>query len=228
MIHQRTVLSGVLLLFLAPAVPGPAQSQSCPTPAAEVLIFANPSVLSLYEKSRITVIARRDQGCSPVAFERVLLVAEGGELSDEQVLLDADGEAQSMFIAWSRPGFASVTALMPGAEPVSVAVEILRGVDELWLQAAPQRISRWHATINLAVLVVDTVAEPIAGQIVVIQSLDGLFWERVRSDTRGHASVTVTLEWENLAWIDRFLTVEASTFVEGFHISDIVEIELLD
>ncbi len=227
MIHQRTLLSVVLLLLLAPAVPGPAQSQSCHTPTAEVLIFANPSVLSPYGTSAITVIARRDKGCSPAALEQVALVAEGGTVTDE-VLLDANGEAQATFTPGTRPGSASVTALMPGAEPVSVALEIFPEVGAIWLQATPRRISRWHATINLTVLVVDTVGYPVAGQIVQIYAVEAPFWQRVVSDTSGHASVTVTLEREELAWIDRFLTIEAVTFGDGFDISDTVDIELLD
>ncbi len=87
-----------------------------PQQDAELLVFANPSVLAIGDISIITVIARDSDGISLGAGQRIRLVADLGDVGPE-VFTDEHGEAEAIFRASYQPGQATVTAIMEGKSP---------------------------------------------------------------------------------------------------------------
>ncbi len=186
--HLRIPSLGPLLLagvFTAAALAAGA------TPPAKTLISANPSTLSVGGTSVITIIGSEDDACSVLEGERVRLIADMGMIIPREVFIDANGEAKATFTAGLRPGFGSVTAVMPGAEPATIPLPIRDAAASVDLRATPSWVpDPEEVTIELVAWVSNALGEPFFGETLVFTcSIAGYFQNggTMVSDGRGEA-----------------------------------------
>ncbi len=189
----------------------------------QLLVFASPSILPTNGEATITLIARDADGFSPLAGERIRLVADLGEIESE-VFTDSNGEAVVQFRAGSLPGFGHVTAILPGTDPRTVGIDILSVPEGLLLTVDRHVIQRGvEETVQLEVRVSDALGNPFSGALVQFFSELGTLDTTLDfTNSQGVASSTLVVqpfESEGIPEGDDF-TVTAIVVRDGVVLQD--------
>jgi hypothetical protein len=181
----------------APAITDTDAFPSCRPPGpVGLLLFANPSNLSVLGSSQITVIARDAFGFPFSPGVRIRLLSDLGTLEPEVVFTDSQGEAQAVFQAGEQPGIATVTALAGGSEPASTGLIVRDAPTDISLQPNPASVPRGASSqIELTAQVTGSQGLPFQGQVVTFQSELGFFENGnvAFTNTSGTARVTLRL-----------------------------------
>lgn len=187
----------------APAITDTAAFATCPPPRPQLLLFANPSTLSIFESTTITIVARDEDGESLGAGERIRLFADLGQVANE-VVTDENSEATAVFTAGDRAGTGSVTAILGSGETGVVELTILDAAATIALIANPNTVPHFGTSEDIALLarVSNPRGEPLSGVLVSFDTEAGTLTSGdggVVTTSLGEARATLRVSDEDLA-----------------------------
>ncbi|MCP4662596.1 MAG: hypothetical protein GY856_44945 [bacterium] len=158
-------------------------------------ITANPETIALSDTSTISVIARNADGSVYGAGGQVRLGTSLGELDDEELVTDAQGEAETTLRSGTQTGTATVTGSIGASDEVTVEVafgETSETKPTLSISANPSAIGLNETS---AILVIARNADGSrygAGGVVRLRtSLGELDDEELVTDSQGEAETTL-------------------------------------
>lgn len=195
-----------------------------------IFLHASPSIIPVTGISTLTIIARDRFGNPLGRGERIRLVTDLGTLERDVVFTNGRGEAETTFLAGSRPGNATITAFPEAGGPSSVDVTIRDAPAGIFLAANPVSVPQGvDSTIDLLAFVVNAQGVPVAGTIVVFETtLPGAVFEPgivVTTNSQGQAAARLNVFADELPAGGVF-TVGARVLGEAGEFGDTVAVSV--
>lgn len=182
-----------------------------PSDRPTLLVSANPTSISINQRSTITIIGRRPDGSPVAAGQSVLLTTTLGSLNPSRPTTSADGTATSTFLAGTIGGEATITAILGSSAPATTKVTIRDLATAINLIVAPATISPQGGEVTLTANVINGQGVAVAGAQVSFSTDHGtLSASSAFTNSSGIAEVTLTLTSTQLVGVSG-VTVSAST-----------------
>ena len=155
-------------------------------------ITATPDEIGFDEVSEIICVARHADGTLYGSGGRVLLRTSLGELGDEDLTTDVNGEARTTLESGIVPGTATITGSVGSSDEVTIQVTIEDRKPDLQIFANPSSIPV-QGESEISIVARDNNDVPLgAGHEISLFADLGSIRSQVRTDGNGHARATFT------------------------------------